>query len=316
MTLWIEWSVIDDDLIGFYIWNNLPDPTGTGKRYGFPNTTFLQYGGDGKFSLRGRLLQPGRRRAGVRASGCTAGGRRDTPQDRSLRGHRRLDTPAARRRVPARGGRGVSSRSTAEAAAARRRDRRLGPVGRPVHRRRPVPRAPLRLLQRAGRDPRVDQVGDAAVPDDGVPAVVLAHRRQPRQRPDPQHPSRRPTGDDGYYGFDVNTILHYAGNGKWSYEEDVYSPRRGAGHGQPVDRGRRRAPVELTTTGLVVVYAKCVRVDDEGTVGRVGGRRAPSRSCSSPDGAVGRAHASSSPHDREPGDAGHRLHPRDHPRAR
>ncbi len=33
-----------------------------------------------------------------------------------------------------------------------------------------------------------------------------------------------PEGDDGYYGFDVNTILHYAGNGKWSFEEDVYSP--------------------------------------------------------------------------------------------
>ena len=35
-----------------------------------------------------------------------------------------------------------------------------------------------------------------------------------------------PAGDsEGYYGFDVHTILHYAGNGKWSYEEDVYSPR-------------------------------------------------------------------------------------------
>ena len=34
-----------------------------------------------------------------------------------------------------------------------------------------------------------------------------------------------PPGVDGYFGFDVNTILHYAGNGKWSYEEDVYSPR-------------------------------------------------------------------------------------------
>ena len=34
-----------------------------------------------------------------------------------------------------------------------------------------------------------------------------------------------PEGDDGYYGFDVNTILHYAGNGKWSFEEDVYNPR-------------------------------------------------------------------------------------------
>jgi hypothetical protein len=34
-----------------------------------------------------------------------------------------------------------------------------------------------------------------------------------------------PEGDDGYYGFDVNTILHYAGDGKWSFEEDVYNPR-------------------------------------------------------------------------------------------
>ena len=33
-----------------------------------------------------------------------------------------------------------------------------------------------------------------------------------------------PEGDDGYYGFDVNTILHYAGDGRWSYEEDAYNP--------------------------------------------------------------------------------------------
>ena len=74
------------------------------------------------------------------------GGRRDTPQDRSLQG---IDgwtptppTPA----VPARRGRGASSRSTAQRGLARGRDRRLGPVGRPVHRRRALPRAPLRLL--------------------------------------------------------------------------------------------------------------------------------------------------------------------------
>jgi hypothetical protein len=34
-----------------------------------------------------------------------------------------------------------------------------------------------------------------------------------------------PTGGDGDFGFDVNVILHYAGDGKWSYEEDVYNPR-------------------------------------------------------------------------------------------
>jgi len=35
-----------------------------------------------------------------------------------------------------------------------------------------------------------------------------------------------PTGGSGSeYSFEVNTILHYAGDGKWSYEEDVYNPR-------------------------------------------------------------------------------------------
>ena len=28
------------------------------------------------------------------------------------------------------------------------------------------------------------------------------------------------------YSFNVHVILHYAGNGQWSYEEDVYNPRR------------------------------------------------------------------------------------------
>ena len=50
-----------------------------------------------------------------------------------------------------------------------------------------------------------------------------------------------PEGDDGYYGFDVNTILHYAGNGKWSFEEDVYNPREAEEVVAALDRGRRRA---------------------------------------------------------------------------
>ena len=58
MTLWMEWAIIDGDRIGFYIWNNLPDPTGTGKRFGFPNTTFLEYGGDGKFRFEGDYYNP------------------------------------------------------------------------------------------------------------------------------------------------------------------------------------------------------------------------------------------------------------------
>ena len=85
MTLWIEWSVIDGDRIGFYIWNNLPDPTGTGKRYAFPNTTFLQYGGNGKFSFEADYYNPADAER-VFAEWLQDGGRKDTPQDRSLRG--------------------------------------------------------------------------------------------------------------------------------------------------------------------------------------------------------------------------------------
>jgi len=58
MTLWMEWYAIDGNRVALYIWNNLPDPTGTGKRFGFPNTTFLEYAGDGKFSFEGHVTGP------------------------------------------------------------------------------------------------------------------------------------------------------------------------------------------------------------------------------------------------------------------
>ena len=111
MTLWIEWSIIDGDRIGFYIWNNLPDPTGTGKRYGFPNTTFLQYGGDGKFSFEADYYNPADAER-VFTEWLTDGGRRDTPQDRSLRGIDGWNPEPPRPAHPRRRSR-PSSRSTA-----------------------------------------------------------------------------------------------------------------------------------------------------------------------------------------------------------
>ena len=144
MTLWIEWSIIDGDRIGFYIWNNLPDPAGTGKRYAFPNTTFLQYAGDGKFSFEADYYNPADAER-VFTEWLTDGGKRDTPQDRSLRGIDGWNPDTAHARVPSRGGRG-RVREVPPARLARGGDRRLGPVGRPVHRRRALPRAPLRLL--------------------------------------------------------------------------------------------------------------------------------------------------------------------------
>jgi len=36
-----------------------------------------------------------------------------------------------------------------------------------------------------------------------------------------------PTGGDAVYRFGCITILEYAGEGLWSYQEDVYNPREG-----------------------------------------------------------------------------------------
>ena len=61
--------------------------------------------------------------------------------------------------------------------------RRLGPVGRAVHRGRRVRRAPLRHVPRPGRDPGVDHRDDGAVAelgDDRIPARLVRVRRRTR----------------------------------------------------------------------------------------------------------------------------------------
>ena len=119
MTLWIEWSIVDGDRIGFYIWNNLPDPTGTGKRYAFPNTTFLQYGGNGKFSFEADYYNPADAER-VFKEWLTDGGRREHAAGPVAARHRRLEPRAAGAGVPARRCR-RSSRRTAGAPRSRSR---------------------------------------------------------------------------------------------------------------------------------------------------------------------------------------------------
>ena len=77
--------LVDHRRIGFYIWNNLPDPTGTGKRFGFPNTTFLEYAGNGTFRWEADYYNPHDAETVFRAW-LDAGGRRSTPKDHSLKG--------------------------------------------------------------------------------------------------------------------------------------------------------------------------------------------------------------------------------------
>ena len=298
MTLWIEWSIIDGDRIGFYIWNNLPDPTGTGKRYGFPNTTFLQYGGNGKFSFEADYYNPADAER-VFKEWLTDGGRRDTPQDRSLARHRRLEPRAAATRVPARGGRRRSSRSTASAPRSRSRPATgtSGPTSSPTT---PTTASTTTATSASGAEirawiksvmqpfPTMEFPPSFALIDGNrvstlIPNILPAargRRRLLRLRRQHDPPLRRQREVELRGG----RVL----------------PRRGAGHRQPVDRRRRRHPVELTTTGLLVVYAKCVRVDEEAAVGRMGGRRAPPRVVRSRP-VRGRRRASSSPLGPSPG---------------
>ncbi len=221
MTLWIEWSIIDGDRIGFYIWNNLPDPTGTGKRYGFPNTTFLQYGGNGKFSFEADYYNPADAERVFR-EWLTDGGRRDTPQDRSLQGIDGWNPDPPQPAAP---------REEVQAEFEKYRQR-----------------ASL-AVETGDWDQWADQFSDDAHYREhhygyfSSGAEIRAWIKSVMQPfPTMEFPPSyalidgnrvsalipnilpAPEGDDGYYGFDVNTILHYAGNGKWSFEEDVYSP--------------------------------------------------------------------------------------------
>jgi predicted SnoaL-like aldol condensation-catalyzing enzyme len=222
MTLFIDWSIIDGDRISFYIWNNLPDPTGTGKRYAFPNTTFLQYGGNGKFSFEADYYNPADAER-VFAEWLTDGGRRDTPQDRSLRG---IDGWNPEPRTPAfpreeietefekyrkRASLAVETGDWDQWAAqftddAHYREHHYGyyTSGEQIRDWINSVMQPFPTMEFPPSYALIDGNRVSAL----IPNILPA-----------------PEGDDGYYGFDVNTILHYAGDGKWSFEEDVYNPR-------------------------------------------------------------------------------------------
>lgn len=221
MSLWIEWADIDDDIIAFYIWNNLPDPTGTGRRFGFPNTTFLRYGGDGRFDYEGDYYNPADAER-VFGDWRRAGGRKSTPQDRSLRGiddwAPAVPTPAFPREeveaeFQAYRRRGEIAVQTGDwdqwadqfTTDARYREHHYGTFSGQDEIRswitsvmQPFPTMTFPVTWTTIVGNRVNAL---------IPNILPA-----------------PEGDDGYYGFDVHTILHYAGDGRWSYEEDLYSP--------------------------------------------------------------------------------------------
>src|SRR5205814_6352037 len=90
-----------------------------------------------------------------------------------------------------------------------------------------VHRASVRDDARARRDPRLDQRDDVDLSGQrhaGVPDRLVSDRRRPglvvcqvwNRMADP--------GDGSIHQAYNVTILKYAGDGRWSYEEDIYNP--------------------------------------------------------------------------------------------
>ena len=221
MTLWVEWFDIEDDLVSFYIWNNLPDPAGTTMRYGFPNTTVLRYAGDGKFDWEADYYNPADATR-VFTAWLQAGGRRTTPQDRTLRGIEGwAPTPPAapfardeiEREFQQYRGRGALAVATGDwdqwadqfTTDARYYEHHYGRFNGQAEIRewitgvmKPFPTMDFPLKAHLIQGNRVSAVIPNVLPD--------------------------PAGGHAYFGFDVHVILHYGGDGQWSYEEDVYNP--------------------------------------------------------------------------------------------
>jgi predicted SnoaL-like aldol condensation-catalyzing enzyme len=222
MSLWMEWVAIEDDHICFYIWNNLPDPTGGTERYGFPNTTMLRYAGHGKFDWEADFYNPADAEK-VFVAWLTAGGRKHTPMNRSLEGIEGwLPEPSteafSREEIErefeayrARGRLAVETGDWDQWADQFTDDARY----LEHHYGRFEGQAAIRAWITGVMKPfpmMAFPLKVAVIEGNRVGAII------PNVLPDP-------SGGDGYFGFDVNVVLHYAGNGKWSYEEDVYNPR-------------------------------------------------------------------------------------------
>ncbi len=222
LSLWMDWWVVADDRVALYIWNNLPDPTGTGKFYGFPNTTVLHYAGNGKWDYEEDFYNPADATR-VWTEWFEAGGRLDLPIDNSLtappdwappvptRNHSRDEVETEFDAYRKRGEIAVATGDWHQwadqfTANARYREHHYGTFhGQDEIR--------AWITETMGPFPEMYFPTDHYIIDGNRVVAVI-----PNCLPDP-------TGGDTEYVFNVHVILHYAGNGKWSYEEDVYNPK-------------------------------------------------------------------------------------------
>lgn len=221
MTFTIDWHVIEGDRVAFYIWNHLPDPAGGDTRYSFPNVSLIDYAGDGRWSREEDFYNPADADRVV-GDWFRAGGSRATPPDHSLPAipdhtpephpepHDRIEVEAAFHRYVERGRLAVETGdwetwSKQFVEDARYYEHHYGRF--------------------QGRGEIKDWIVGVMQPFpemdfptewygiDGNRVVFVAQNRLPD-----------PTGGNAVFQFPVAVILHYAGDDRWSYEEDCYNP--------------------------------------------------------------------------------------------
>jgi len=127
--------------------------------------------------------------------------------------------------------RGMTTVPRAEIEAAFRHQRELNDTQQwdayadSLHRRRHLRGTRDGNVSRPGGDPRVDRAVHGAARERGLglPARLDGHRRQPQSSAVGSTVSRNIDSRAEPYQFAGVTILEYAGDGKFSYQEDIYN---------------------------------------------------------------------------------------------
>lgn len=219
MTFWIDWWVIDGNWVFFYIWNHLPDPSGSGTWYSFPNGSVIRYAGGGRWSYEEDFYNPADSRDVVR-EWVRAGGRRESAPDESLRslpGWAPQPPPVAHSRHEV----------DAEFWTWRQRGERAAATGDwPAWASQFTPDARYynhHYGKFSGRDEIRAWARESLVPFPGMefpvgPVAIEGSRLAAVVENRLPHP-----GGGDPFGVRTFVVLHYAGSGQWSYEEDVFN---------------------------------------------------------------------------------------------
>ena len=219
LTFAIDWWAIDGHRVAFYIWNLLPDPAGEGRTFAFANATVIEYAGDGRWSFEEDYYNPATANQVV-GDWFRAGGSTTSAPDRSLISpgspapsavaHPRAEVEREFAAYVERGRTAVATGDWATWAAQFTEDARY----HEHHYGKFEGRAAIRewITGVMQPFPAMDFPVEWHIVD-GNRVVMLCQNRLPD-----------PVGDDRTFQFPTLVVLHYAGGGQWSYEEDIYNP--------------------------------------------------------------------------------------------